>query len=326
MAAAPGATAPSGSKWTRGVRWLEAALLVAAALWGLHFQLTVGSTHIPEADYRAVAQAVAQDARPGDAVLLYPWWTERAREFLPKTVSVVGYLGSDTDDLSEHPRIWLLAAPELPKSDLPSFLRAFTQRRTLLPFGGQAGARRFGKLSLALYRNDRARPVLWSAVDHLAEAKVYLQHPDGHREDCRFAGGIFRCPGNLTVSAGWHEIFYQPRRCLFMHAPGGPTRLVAQFDVPAAPTLRLSSGIVWEHAWKHDARLTPYDVTVAGAGVLGALRIPVGKEGLLSKDLPFVTSEGAGAAGPRAVAVSVQSDRFEERDGCVELTALRGTP
>jgi len=316
---------PQRAKTLRLLLLVEAGLFVAAAIWGLTFQLTINGTDIPEADYQAVAQVLARDAQPGDVVLLYPWWTERARLYLPEGTPVVGYLGSDTDDLSEHPRIWLLAAPDLPKSDLPGFLRGFQRSRAPLAIDGQTGAKRFGKLSLALYRNDRARPVLWSAVDNLDHARVYLEHPDGQHETCRFAGGLFRCPHNLTVGAGWHELFYQPRRCLFMHAPGGPDRLVAEFDdVPAAPTLRVSAGIVWEHAWKHGKGLTPYDVTVGEPGqtVLGRLRVPVGREGLLQEDLAF--GKGADGSPARTVSVSVQSDRFEERDGCVELTALGG--
>lgn len=304
------------------MRLVELGLLVAAAIWGLWFQLTVNRTHIPDADYRAAASLIAQNARPGDAVLLYPWWTERARLFLPESVDTVGYLGSDSDDLDEHPRIWLLAAPDLPKSDLPGFLRGFGKDRAPLELEGKAGARRFGKLSVGLYRNDRARKVLWSAVDALP-SRVYVERPDGQREPCTRMGARFVCPGRLIVAAEWHEIFYQPRRCLFMHAPGGPDALVAEFDhVPAAQTLRVSSGIIWEHAWKHERGLTPYDVSVRGAdgAVLGSLRIPVGKEGLLHHDISFQ------GAGDRTVSVAVHSDRFDERDGCVELTALGGRP
>lgn len=320
--------APAGSPLSskardplRGWRWLEVGLLVLAGLVGLVFQLTVRGRHIPEADYRAAAELIARHAQPGDAVLLYPWWTERARLFLPEGVPVVGYLGSDDDDLWEHPRIWLLAAPGLPRSDLDGFLQGFGKGRAPLPLEGQAGQKRLGKLSLGLYRNDRARPVLWSAVDHLDQARVYLEHPDGRREPCAYDRGTFRCPRRLTVSAGWHELFYQPRRCLFLHAPGGKERLVAEFDhVPGGATLRLAAGIVWEHAWKHDPSLTPYDVSLRAAGgrVVGGLRVPVGKEGLLHRDLP------PGPPGERTLAIAVQSDRFPERDGCVELTAIGG--
>lgn len=300
-------------------------MLVVAAAWGLWFQLTLSRKHIPDADYQRVAEVIAREAHPGDAVLLYPWWTERARLFLPENLPTVGYLGSDRADLDEHPRIWLLAAPELPGSDLQGFLRGFGQGRTPLPIDGDTvvSAERFGKLRLALYRNDRARPVLWSAVDHLPDTRVYLEHPNGQREPCEFDGRAFVCPGRLRVAAEWHEIFYQPRRCLFLHAPGGGDRLVAAFTaIPPAPTLRLSSGIVWEHAWKHDPGLTPYNVSVRApdGAALGSLQIPPGREGLEHLDLPF------GGSGPRTVEVSVQSDRFEERDGCVELTALGARP
>ena len=39
--------------------------------------------------------------------------------------------------------------------------------------------------------------------------------------------------GFLEVGSG-HEIYYEPRHCLWMHPPGGKDRLVAEFDdVPA---------------------------------------------------------------------------------------------
>jgi hypothetical protein len=86
--------------------------------------------------------------------------------------------------------------------------------------------------------------------------------------------------------------------------------------------LRLAAGIIWEHAWKHEPEITPYRVTLQDTGgrALGELTVPVGKEGLLHRDLPFED------AGDGSIQLSVQADTFQERDGCVELTALGGTP
>ena len=62
---------------------LELGLLLGAALLALAFQLTLPSRLPSEADHRAAAAALAREARAGDVVLLFPWWTERARRFLP---------------------------------------------------------------------------------------------------------------------------------------------------------------------------------------------------------------------------------------------------
>jgi hypothetical protein len=288
------------------------SLLVAAAVVGLVFQLTLPSRLATDDDYHQVAQVLAREARTGDGVLLFPWWTERARLFLPDGLQVVGYLHSETDDLVEHPRVWVLSQPHLPRNDTSGFEKAFLPGRQAL------GPRRdFGNLSLTLYENGRYRPELVSVARASAKAHVYLEHPDGSRQDCPWDGAAHACPGGARVAGEWHELFYRPHFCLTLHPPGGPTRLVAELDnVPAAETLLVEGGIIWEHA-------PPLDTTALELGVdqgpgtaeLAHLEVPPGVEGMQSRRV-------SPSPASKTLRIWTQSDRDKDRDACVELRAL----
>jgi hypothetical protein len=296
---------------SRGLlRWLELGLLLLVALWALVFQLTLPSRQATNEDYRQVAEALGREAKPGDVVLLFPWWTERARLFLPTEVPVVGYLHSEADPLIEHPRIWLLAQPRLPNIGESAFNKAFLPDRT-----EEGPPRRMGNLTLTLYRNGRHRPLLFSAVESVAKARVYLERPNGERQDCTFDGHAHQCPGGLHVAAEWHELFYEPRYCLWMHPPGGDARLVAEFpDVPQGSAGLLEGGIVWEHALPKDT--TPLSGAVEDAqshSVLAELHVPIGVEGFQKSG--WTPSPAAG----RTLRVWTQSDNPKDRDACLSL-------
>jgi hypothetical protein len=291
----------------------EASLLVLAAVGALAFHLCLPTRLPSEDDYRRLAEVVQREAQPGDAVLLHPWWTERARLFLPEAVPVVGYLDDDADPLESHPRVWVLAQPGLPYAGNGRFERLFSPHRLRL-----GEERRFGPLALSLYRNDAFRPTLFSAVDSVSSLRVYLQQPDGARADCPWDGRQYRCPGrDLRVAAEWHEVLYKPMRCLWMHPPGGAARLVAEVSQVPAGRLRLEAGIAWEHAWKRDANLTPLVVGVDDgqtASALARVDIVPGTEGLLGAD--------AVLPAPTSVRLSTQSTNESLRDACVELRVL----
>ncbi|HXN41843.1 MAG TPA: hypothetical protein VN918_08660, partial [Myxococcaceae bacterium] len=125
--------------------------MVFAAV-ALVFHATLGQRLPTDSDYQAMARFLAARAEPGDCVLFYPWWAERARTYLPDSLPAVGYLGSDQDSLREFRRIWVLAQPRLPRSDLAHFERIFSPGRAQLE-----APRGFGPLQLTPYRNDRFR-------------------------------------------------------------------------------------------------------------------------------------------------------------------------
>lgn len=291
-------------------RWAELATLLAVALWALVFQLRLPGRLPTEADHRAAAAHLGAHARPGDVVVLWPWWTERARLFLPEGLTVHGYQGVEQDDFTAAPRIWVLAQPSLPRAGVTAFEDAF------LPGRLRSGeAVRFGPLELTLYENRRHRPVLFSAADALQRATVYVEGPAG-RLPCRFDGRAHRCPGGATAATEWHEVRFEPRRCVFVPPPAG-ARLVAEFaDVPAAAALVLEAGFTWDRGFHHGPQLTPAFVRVetgAGGPPLLDVAVPVGQEGLQR-------GEVTGTA-PGLLRLSVEARNPELRDLCVDLFA-----
>jgi hypothetical protein len=285
-------------------------LLVAVLALG--FQAWLPRVLPKEADGRAVADVLQREAEPGDVVLLHPWWTDRARLFLPPGLPITGYMGDETDALLEHPRIWVLAEPELPRTPEATFAAGFLPGRTRL-----GPERRFGPYASNLHRNGRARPVRFSAAEALQAASVAVDTQGSAPVPCVSDGTTFRCPGGTRADASWHEVFYRPSRCLFVIPPGGPGAVELTFDgVPPAAALRLEAGIVWEHAWKHGSNLTPLQATLHDADTgapLASLTLPPGKEG-------FVVAETKG--GPRRLRLRVQSDNAHEREACLVLLAL----
>jgi hypothetical protein len=293
---------------------LEGASFLLVALLALGFQAWLPTVLPHEVDERAVAAVLETEAQPGDVVLLHPWWTDRARLFLPPELPIVGYLGDETDALSEHPRVWVLAEPKLPRTPQAAFAAGFLPGRA--PLGAE---RRFGPYALSLYRNGRFRPVRFSADEALKTASVAVDVPGAGSSSCTREGSGFRCPGGARVEAGLHEVLYQPSRCLFVVPPGGPGAVELTFEeVPQARALRLEVGIVWEHAWKHGGHLTPVHVSLADADSarpVAAVTVEPGQEG-------FVAAEAAGGA--RRLRLRVQSDNAHERETCIRLRALDG--
>jgi hypothetical protein len=296
---------------------VELGGLVLVALACLAFQLRLPGRFASESDYRAVAGWLQAEARPGDAVLLFPWWTERARLYLPPALPVYGHLGSQGDDLSAHPRVLVLGQPELPRAGEEEFLAAFLPGRT-----AQGETRRAGPLALTLYANGRYRPRRFVASESLAQARVYLESPEGARRDCPFDGRVHRCPGppHLSVATEWHEIRFEPRRCMWMHPPGGKERLVAEFDgVPGGTELRLEGGIIFEHAFPRAPHLstTRMGVEDAASGErLLEVAQPPGLEGVQRAWRPLPPGE------PRTVRVWVQADNADTRQVCLDVFAL----
>ena len=290
-----------------------ALALVIVALFGLGFQLQLPRAFPSDADYRAVAGALAAARAPGDVVLLHPWWTERARLFLPPELSVVGYLGDTADDSIEHPRVWVLANERLPRTPDADFRHNFLPDRT--PAGE---LRQFGPLTLTSYRNGRARRVPLSLVDALDRLEVSVEGPgEAGAQPCRRSGARVQCPFDASVEVAWHEVLYQPVRCLYLLPPsGGRTLSVRLPDAPAADALLLEAGITWEHAWipgRSDVQLR----LESPAGTLIS-KIPGGHEGFVRAETPAV------AAGPWTLRITTANPH--DRQTCVRLRALGGPP
>jgi hypothetical protein len=295
---------------------IELGVTVLVALLCLLFYVRLPGKFPSDEDYRAVSERLRAELRPGDAVLLFPWWTERARLYLPPEVPVYGYFGSDRDELSAHPRIWVLGEPRLPRADESGFLKAFLPYRT--PVGQPFDA---GNLTLTLYSNGRYRPHLFVASEASAKARVYLESPDGTRRPCPFDGRAHRCPGppHLYVAPEWHEINYEPHHCLWMHPPGGKDRLVAEFDnVPSGTSLHIEGGIIFEYTFGRP-RASDIHMGVEDARSGEKLLDTVVKQGVpgvqkAERELP--------PGPPRTVKVWTQADNADSRQVCLDVFAL----
>jgi len=285
-----------------------ALALMLVALYGLGFQLQLPRAFPSDADYRGVAEALAAAKAPGDVVLLHPWWTERARLFFPADLPVVGYLGSTADDLVAHPRIWVLANERLPRTPDADFRRNFLPDRT--PVGE---SRQFGPLTLTAYRNGRARPVLLSAIDAFDRLEVSVEGPGGSPQPCQRSGSRILCPSDASVDVAWHEVLYQPVRCLFVLPPsGGRTLAIRVPDAPAVDALLLEAGITWEHAWLPGRA----EVQLRLDSPAGSLhdRIPGAHEGFVRGESP--------ASGPGPWTLRIQTPNPQDRKVCVRLRGL----
>lgn len=297
--------------------WLlaEGLVLLAVSLGALAFQLHEPSLRVAETDYRAVASTLEQEAQPGDVVLLFPWWTERARLFVPEWIPVVGYLGSDGDELRHHPRIWVLGEPRLPFSGRGDFEGAFLPDRT--PAGPE---RRFGNLSLRLYANGRARPLSFTGASALATAQVYLEQPGGARQPCTWNGRAHECPNGKRLALEWHEVHFRPLQCLRFDAPGGPTRLVLELPpVGAAASMVVEAGYTGERGAHVRGSVTDSQLTLEVDGAATPLLLPAGVEKLHRLE------HGPLAAGAR-LRLWLQADNPHERQVCVTLDGLGASP
>lgn len=298
---------------------LELGALLAVALAALAFQLTLPSRLPAPDEDAAIAAALERELQAGDAVVLWPWWTERARVFLPERARLYGYLGVEGDDLRAHPRVWVLSQPGLPRAEMGRFEESF------LPGRARRGeVRTFGHYALALYENGRHRPARFSAVDSVASARAYLEAPSGERRACPFDGRAHRCggPPHLYIAPEWHEVRFEPRRCLWMHPAGGKIRLVAEYDaVPAGTALRMEAGIIFEHAFSKAPHLRTVHLGVddrdSGEALL-RLDLPPGLEGIQRVE------RALGEGPPRNLKLWVQADSAESRQVCVDVLALEG--
>lgn len=288
-------------------------MVLAVAVVCLGFQLWLPSTHVSDADYEAMANVLAAERQPGDVVLLAPWWTERARIFVPEGLPVVGYQGSDADPLERHARIWVLSEPHLPNNGLGAFQAAFSGSRTAI-----GSAREFGNLKLELFQNGRYRPVTFDATESLSSARVYLEGGDGQQQPCNPVQGGFRCPNGRVVAAEWHEVHFAPFRCVKLEPPGGAGKTVVEYAAPASEATTLQAGIIWEYGAARDG-ITVTTVGVEVNGQRATMELPVGDELMHRLDGPPIPAAAT-------VRLTVQSQNPQARVVCAVLTGNRRAP
>ncbi len=294
---------------TRWLSWASLGLLTLTGLWALLFQLRLPSRLPSEEDFLQLGQQLAQQAQPGDVVLLFPWWTERARLFVPDGLPVVGYLGSDADPLTAHPRIWVVSQPELPGNRRSEFEAAFLPQRTVA-----VPEARFGHLRLTGYQNGRHRPVVFTLSEVLSQTRVFIEDPQGARVPCSPVGQGFRCGNRLSVNTEWHEARSEPRRCIFLTPPGKDRSLVLELPpLPDAQGWSLEAGHIWDRGWHHGPQLTPSTIRLEDGErrTVADLILAVGLEGFHRTQVEALPS------GP--LRLTVQSPNPELRELCLDL-------
>jgi hypothetical protein len=229
----------------------EGWLVLAVALGCLVFQLWIPFTHVADSDYENAAQVLLAQAQPGDMVLLQPWWTERARLFLPENVPVVGFQGCQTRDFEKYRRIWVLAQPAQPRAQMGAFSESFGRQRTVLQ-----GPQRFGRLELSLYENGRFQAPVFSGFQALSEVKKE-----------------------------WHEVLFEPVQCIRFDPPNS-----LEFVMPVSTqNLRVQAGYIWDRgAFKEGVTGSVIDISKNGKQM--QLGLPAGVEGFQILSLGAVSS------------------------------------
>src|SRR5260370_18999393 len=124
-------------------RFRRAALvaLIAVGVGSLIFDLTLGLRLPDDASWAEAAGALRAQARPGDAVQLWPAWAERARLFVDAMPLLVEEDLASADYAGVQ-RLWVLSLPRTPFFSAPD--------GALLARGATAATeeRRFGALAL----------------------------------------------------------------------------------------------------------------------------------------------------------------------------------
>jgi VCBS repeat-containing protein len=188
---------------------LEAAIFLASLLFALVFWVRLPGELPSDANYNALFAAMQPEGMPGDAFTVLPFWAQRARTYI-HGIPFIGYpsLASEPD-VERYTRLWVIAQPDLPRSDAADSLRELDQK--LVPIGPK---RRFGPLTLALYEPRPGRAATYDFRAHAEEAQAE--------------------PASPRVE--WHEFDYLPRRCI-KTPPGAPQSSFA------FPRVSLSHGI-----------------------------------------------------------------------------------
>ena len=292
------------------LRTLEALAILGAIAFALVFWARLPGRLPSEADYLAVQKTLTAEVQPGDGVALVPFWADRGKLFLHGLPIVA--LPDLEADAERYPRLWLLAQPELPRSDAARTLRALDER--LVPRGE---ARRFGPLSLSLYEPRPGRAATLDLTAHLAEAEVSIG--GSSPVACVRAGNGFQCPrgGWNHVAPEWHEFDELPRRCLWAHPVGEEPLSIAFAQAPIHGGLRGGFGLVGQAALLPNAAPVDLAVRIDGA-LVASLELAPGDPGWhpFELDLPGLAGRS------HALALEVTSPNPGMRHFCVDAVAF----
>jgi hypothetical protein len=285
------------------VAWATAfaVAVTVAGLFGLWFQATLPSRLPTATDWRAAASLLAREARPGDAVVLSPWWAERARQELPDrlparpdtalpVLSLPSY-AEGVEDLAGIRRVWLLALPGAPGADARIAGELAARSASVEP------TVTLGRI--ALTRHDLRSPVLplLSFVDRLPSATV-------EGAPARFAREV-------------REVDGLPRACIVAAFAGSsPAPATLRFrDVPLGRALRGHLGLVGDVA--AGASAVSVRVRVDGVDLTRAEARPGG-----APWAPFQADTARLRSPAREVEVVISPSGPLPRGACLDLVVL----
>ena len=252
-----------------------------------------------------------------------PWWTERARLFVPeRDCRSSGYLGSDARRPAAPPARLAAGRASAPATDEGAFEAAFSP----VAHRRWDRERRFGNLSLRLYANGRHRPLalLGAGAAATQGLRSTSRSPDGARQALPMERPRpTSCPNGKVVAVEWHEVHFEPlplpalRRARRSHAAGGGAP-----PVPAADAVVLQAGYIWERAAYLQGTRHRQSVTPRGERrTRRRLSIPAGVERL-------ARARSSSARARRRAGAGCGSSRTTPRAGSVRRcsTAIREGP
>lgn len=200
----------------------------------------------PSADeVEAGARRLRELTRPGDLVLILPFYATRAREWLGD-LDPVAPKNPLAEDFDTHARVAVFSLFGAVESLDPELERM-----------GLARARRESPkkgITLDVYTVSSTRTVTYSFRDHLAQARVTYEQPDGKLEACDRYGdehgrggvmGRWSCRRDAEwfyVGREWHRMGDHPRLCLWAHPPNAGRLRIEFPGVPLATRLAGRAG------------------------------------------------------------------------------------
>jgi hypothetical protein len=290
------------------VRRGAAALVVLGALvlgvHGILFHARLPARLPSTEDWSATARFLSGAARPGDAILLAPWWAERARQVLPDGLPVLAFPSLRGEDLVGVERVWLLSLPGAPGHGSGPRQELTERSATAEP------PRRFGGIELVLHHLRAPTLPLAFFPDLLATALVAT----GPRRCAADAREVFRCgPGPLGgVASEIREIDALPRRCLRAPPVKGEPLVITFPSIPVGRVLRGHTGIVGEAAL---AGAAPVVLTVRVDGEeVGRVEEPPARSGWHAFEIDTRRLGGR----DRTVSFTIAAEDVAERELCFD--------
>jgi hypothetical protein len=315
VGAAGSATSPSPvlapSLWLR----LEVAVVLAAILFASVYWIRLPGRLPSEADYLAVQHELVGSAHPGDGVALLPFWADRGKLFLHGLPVIALPELAKEGDIERYPRLWVLAQPDLPRSQAARALADLDARLTR-----REPPKHFGPLSLSLYEPKEGRAGSYDFVARLADAQVDVGGGAGSDpQACEAAAGGFRCPrGSWNyVLPEWHEFDFLPRRCLWAHPVGAEPLEIRYSQVPLRGGIRGGFGLIGQAAELGQAAPVDLSIDVDGSQA-ASLELSPGDPGWH----PFELGLAGLAAGTHDVTFRVTSPNPAMRHFCFDADAF----